>query len=48
MRGIIEIAGYILEQVTSETTLVKYLFKGDCNGKYGKLPNSIQSAVGKV
>ena len=41
VRGLIEIAGYIIEQIDSETTLVKYLYKADCNGKHGKLPTSI-------
>ena len=41
VRGFVEIAGYVIERQNNDTSLVKYLYIADCNGKNGKLPSSI-------
>ena len=38
IRGILNLGGYIIENIDGKSCNVKFLYKADCNGKHGKLP----------
>lgn len=47
VRGFLEIGGWILEKIDENSCKATYVVKNDCNGKTGKLSDSLQMLASK-